>query len=85
MHIDGMEWLIAALRFCSYPEDVKALKHFVFHARLNGASNTCLICQHGAGIEDEYWSEGHAPDCEYARTVERLRNAPTLRAWADRQ
>ena len=44
------EWLVTALAWCDYAEDVHALEHFVFHARLNGASNMCLLCMRSHAV-----------------------------------
>lgn len=76
-------WLKTALLKCGYREDVQALRHFVFHARLNGASNTCLLCLRSCDEDDE----GHLADCPYFVALERV-SAPgveTLVEWADRQ
>jgi hypothetical protein len=76
-------WLKTALLKCGYLEDVQALRHFVFHARLNGASNTCLLCLRSCDEDDE----GHLADCPYLVALERV-SAPgveTLVEWADRQ
>jgi len=79
-------WLTQALAEAHYIEDVRALKHFVFHPRYNGCSNLCLVCEQAAGCDDPDWSsEGHASGCGYVQAVARVsKNAP-LKAWVDRQ
>ena len=80
-------WLTQALAEAHYIEDVRALKHFVFHPRYNGASNLCLVCEQAAGDGqgDPDWLAGHAQGCGYAQAVARVsKNAP-LKAWLDRQ
>lgn len=84
MSIYKADWIVTALDDCAYPEDVQALKHFVFHPRHNGASNTCLVCGYAVATEDPYWSDGHASNCAYLKAVLRWRNAPTLAAWIER-
>lgn len=53
---------------CSYPEDVSSLAHFVFHPRMNGCSNVCLVCGQGADVDS---TDGHATNCAYRRALER--------------
>jgi hypothetical protein len=74
----------ALLEQCLYIEDLQALKHFVFHARLNGASNGCLLCGYGAELEG-LWEKGHADDCPYPKAVARAKKHETLAAWSGRQ
>lgn len=70
MSVSG--WLIQALVEAQYIEDVRALKHFVFHPRYNGCSNFCLICDCAVDTEGD-WDEAHLPGCAYPQAVARVR------------
>lgn len=78
-------WLKQALNECLYIEDVRALKHFVFHPRLNGQSNTCLICDQAVDMRTELWDEWHAEDCAYVVAIKRLKGAETLADYQKRK
>ncbi len=84
-----MNWdevLELMVEHCSYAEDLDAVQHFVFHPRMNGCSNVCLMCGHGTS---EFWHEddaeddaksvpwevddrGHASFCSYAQARRKL-------------
>jgi hypothetical protein len=75
-------WLETALDWCGYIEDVRALEHFVFHPRLNGASNVCLLCWRSC-----FDDNGHLDACPYSVALKRVTasGTETLTAWVDRQ
>jgi len=80
-------WLIEALASARYLEDVRALKHFVFHPRDNGCSNLCLVCDcavdtEGPGVED--WALGHLDGCPYPQAVSRV-GQESVEAWMARR
>lgn len=82
------EWLTKALESCAYIEDVRALHHFVFHPRYNGASNTCLLCGNPADIDPEEdpegdWARGHTADCLWPKTLLAHENH-SLAYWVER-
>jgi hypothetical protein len=58
------------LKECSYKEDVVVLKHFVFHQRLNGCSNACILCHNGC--DGALLELGHMPGCDYPRALARV-------------
>ncbi len=68
------EWLVTALAWCDYAEDVHALEHFVFHARLNGMSNMCLLCMRpcSSASDSEHFDTGHLVDCPYLVALKRV-------------
>lgn len=82
--IDSDELLVAMLDRATYYEDVLALKHFVFHPRLNGCSNMCNVCGYGACAlddADDLEIDGHADDCAYVRAAQRVGPKGPLEAW----
>jgi len=78
----GRGWLDMALEACEYLEDLRALDHFVFHQRYNGASNTCLLCQYG--VDWEHKESGHHPDCVYPKVWGEVKDRK-LEDWARKQ
>lgn len=86
---NGDDVLVDLLSKCSYREDIEAAMHFVFHPRLNGASNSCLLCQRGVDIDDHLLEHGHAEDCPYLEAIKRVRESErvhgTLDDWLRRQ
>ena len=62
------ELLEAALESCDYIEDVRALRHFVFHSRMNHCSNVCIVC--------------HVAECDECACC-RLELADTYVRWRD--
>jgi hypothetical protein len=77
--------LEALLSQCPYIEDVKALKHFVFHPRLNGDSNLCLLCDNAVGTDDPLWSTHHKDLCSYVEAIDRLKKQETLEEYRRRK
>ena len=81
--------IIELLKWCAYREDVRALAHFVFHARLNNCSNLCLLCLQGAeeaidgDVDGEDGDHGHAVDCPYLLAAMRVRGN-SLAAYIER-
>lgn len=77
---DFHKWLEDGLAAASYIEEVQHLRFFVFHPRLNGCSNVCLLC--GRGVFED---DGHADDCPYKLALERTSKDEPLQAYIDRQ
>ena len=76
---DAFPWLAEALAEASYEEDVEALEHFVFHSRLNGYSNLCLLC--GTHTHDD---NEHKSDCPFLLARARCAGQ-RLSEWIDAQ
>lgn len=75
-------WLSEALADCMYIEDVMALRHFIYHPRMNGASNVCLVCGVGTDLNTD---DGHLDTCAYVKALKRVEPTGVLTAWIERQ
>ncbi len=63
----GPDELEAALEDCETMNDVRELRRYLFHPRMNGDSNSCLLCNYGCELEDlgNAEAEGHASNCGF--------------------
>lgn len=79
-------WRLAVLEMLKrsrYVEDVIAMHHFAFHARVNRCSSSCILCEATDAL-DPFDVDTHDEDCPYRVALERTLGKETLSEFAER-